>query len=137
VALSEREAFECYARSRKIPLTTITVEGHVAYEWDAVEKLWQGWQAYASSSRASEYCKNCYCPEMGAAPCASSSRAEVESASFEIRVDGMRMAATDGPRERALSEAQRYFSQYTDEGEVVELVEVIVLAAAEAPKEGN
>jgi hypothetical protein len=52
VALSEREAFECYARSRKIPLTTITVEGHVAYEWDAVEKLWKGWQARASPSRA-------------------------------------------------------------------------------------
>lgn len=43
----EREAFEGYASDRKIPLNTITVEGVTAYEWDAVEKLWQGWQARA------------------------------------------------------------------------------------------
>jgi hypothetical protein len=68
---------------------------------------------------------------------ASSSRAEVEGGNFEIRVDGVMMAATSGPREVALKEAQRYFDQYIDEGDVVELVEVIQLAAAEAPKEGN
>lgn len=67
-------------------------------------------------------------------------QAEQREATFEIRVGGITEAGTFGPRARALADATRYFHQYAadaTEDAIVELVEVVQIAAASQPHGGK
>jgi hypothetical protein len=54
-------------------------------------------------------------------------RSRNEEAEFEIRQEGMTVAATFGPREKALEEARHYAAVYGQDGPT-EIVEIIKIA---------
>lgn len=53
-------------------------------------------------------------------------------ADFEVRQDGMTVAMSSGPRERALADIMHYASVYSQDGPV-EVVEMVVIASLPPP----